>query len=110
MWLALPGLGYFRNYKPSAMDKLVSDIKQLADAFQQSMKVHLPVLEQEVDKIIKRQSRNEKEIEYMLDTLYSLVLSGMDNGLFIKLLDYYKTVNGEAADWYWNEYDKLDDE
>jgi hypothetical protein len=33
-------------------------------------------------------------------------MHGMGDKLFVRLLEYYKTVDPEGAMFYWNEYDK----
>ena len=92
------------------MNELVDDLKELIVAFNDSLKQHLPALEQEVDFLIISKSRKENEIENMLDTILSLTMHGVGDALYIKLLDYYKTVNSEGADFYWQEYDKMNEE
>ena len=46
----------------------------------------------------------------MLDTILSLTYFGVGDDLYIKLLEYYKTVDAEGAAFYWNEYDKKEEE
>ncbi len=46
----------------------------------------------------------------MLDTILSLTDLGIGNDLFIKLLEYYKTIDAEGAIFYWNEYDRKEEE
>lgn len=60
----------------------------------------------EVDALIGSQTRDEKAIEHMIDCLFDLaVYVGIGEKLFLRLLDYYKTVNPKAADWRWQEYE-----
>jgi len=85
---------------------LFNDIKQSIMAFQQTLQEHLPALEAEVNYLIKSKSQDKNTIEYTLDTLLSLTDMGVGKELFIKLLEYYKTIDAEGAIYYWNEYDK----
>lgn len=87
------------------MDNLTNDIKTLISGFKASMEVHLPPLEAEVNRLITTKSKDAKAIEQLLDTLLSLSMMGVGEDIFIKLIDYYKTVDPEGAAFYWNEYD-----
>lgn len=91
------------------MDKLVKDIKTLIDNFNTALGQHLPALEKEVNQIISEKSTNNSTIEYLLDSLLSLTMHGVGDDLFIKLVDYYKTVDPEGALFYWNEYDSKEE-
>jgi hypothetical protein len=88
------------------MEKLRNEIIEMVTAFQESLAQHLPALQQAVQAIIARKAINESEIEHLLDTLLSLTAHGMGNELFIRLLEYYKTVSTEGAEFYWKEYDQ----
>jgi hypothetical protein len=90
------------------MDKLVNDIKALIDNFNASLEKHLPALEKEVNQIIDEKCTNINTIEHLLDSLLSLTMHGVGDALYIKLVDYYKTVDPEGALFYWNEYDNKD--
>jgi hypothetical protein len=67
-------------------------------------------LEQEVHCLISSGSKDKSLIENTLDTILSLVDIGFGKNLFIELLEYYKTVDADGAAFYWNEFDKPDDE
>jgi hypothetical protein len=69
----------------------------------------LPALECEINAIITNKVQNKNTIEYNLDVLISLIDMGVGNELFIKLLDYYKTIDAEGASFYWEEYDKKEE-
>jgi len=87
-------------------DKALNDIKQIITQFNESIKQHLPLLESEVNTLISSKTTNRNAIEHCLDTLLSLTMHGIADNLFIRLLNYYKTVDSEGAGFYWNEYDK----
>ena len=91
------------------MDKLISKISNLIKGFHQQMESYLPALKLEVSQIITQKKTNSSEIENYLDTLLSLSQHGIGNALFIKLLEYYKTIDEEGARFYWEEYDKLEE-
>lgn len=87
------------------MDKLQSEIVHLIKSFNASLKKHLPALTLEVQSLIDKKSTDKNTIENTLDTLLSLTMHGFADDIFIKLLEYYKTVNADGALFYWNEYD-----
>lgn len=91
------------------MDELVSKITTLIKGFHSQLASHLPALELEINRIIKEKKTNAREIENYLDTLLSLSQHGIGNALYIKLLEYYKTIDEEGARFYWEEYDGLED-
>jgi hypothetical protein len=93
----------------SGIHLLANDMKELIVAFNDSLQQHLPALEQEVNSLIESKSRDENNIEYTLDVILSLTMHGVGNALYIKLLNYYKTVNSEGANFYWQDYDKLEE-
>ena len=50
-------------------------------------------------------NKDKNIIESTLDTLLSLTDLGVGKELFIKFLEYYKTIDTEGAAFYWNEYE-----
>jgi len=88
---------------------LFQDIKKTIEAFQESLKGHLPVLEAEINDLIHSGNKDKNTIENTLDTLLSLTDMGVGKELFIRLLEYYKTIDADGASFYWNEYDKDDE-
>lgn len=91
------------------MDELVNNLKSLIEDFNKSLEAHIPASEKDVNKLISDKCVNHKIIEYHLDALLSLTMHGVGDSLFIKLLDYYKTIDAEGALFYWSEYDKQDE-
>ncbi len=81
------------------------DIFQIITNFNKSIETLLPALEAEVNDLIKSGYKERNSIEQTLDTLLSLVNMGFAENLFLRLLDYYKTIDEEGAAFYWNEYD-----
>lgn len=82
------------------------DLKDLIRLVQGKLNDQLPELEASVKELMETKSTDESAIEHMLDTLLSLANIGIAEQTFIDLIKYFKTVNSEAADFYWNEYDK----
>jgi hypothetical protein len=94
---------------PKDFDALVDSIGQAILSFQASMARHLPFLEQEVNTLIAQKSKDEKAIETLLDTLVSLTSAGIAVPLFIRLLEYYKTVNAAHAADYWDIFEEMNE-
>jgi len=88
------------------MDKEINDLVQIIRSFNESLKKHLPALENEVNILIESKCKENNAIEYVLDTLLSLTMHNIADNLFIRLLEYYKTVDAEGAMFYWKEYDE----
>lgn len=86
-------------------ENFLSDIKKSIQYFNDSLQKHIPAFEIEVNDLIEKKCSDTNKIENTLDTLLSLTNHGVGNDLFIKLLEYYKTINEEGALFYWNEYD-----
>lgn len=91
------------------MEQLQSEISQLIQSFNESLKKHLPALSAEVEKLISEKITDKNTIENTLDILLSLTMHGFGDDLFIKLLEYYKTIDADGALFYWNEYDADED-
>lgn len=94
---------------PSNYDALFNEIGQAIKGFQASMATHLPFLEQEVNTLIAQKNKDEKTIEHLLDTLISLTTAGIGEPLFIRLLEYYKTVNAVYAADYWEIFEDMNE-
>jgi hypothetical protein len=88
---------------------LFQDIRKTIETFQESLKGHLPALEADISDLIHSGSQDKNTIENTLDTLLSLTDMGVGKELFIRLLEYYKTIDADGASFYWNEYDKDDE-
>jgi hypothetical protein len=84
---------------------LFQNIKQTIETFQQTLQQHLPQLEEEINHLIASGNQDKNIIENTLDTLLSLASMDVGKELFIKLLEYYKTIDDQGAMFYWNEYD-----
>ena len=85
---------------------MLKEIKKIIEEYQHSLQQHLPAVELEVNSIIHDKVQNNNTIEGVLDTLLSMTDMGVGKDLFIKLLNYYKTIDAEGAAFYWNEFDK----
>lgn len=90
-------------------EKITNDIKQIIERFNETMKLQSPLLAIEVNILITSKCTDSNTIENCLDTLLTLTAHGFADDLFIRLLEYYKTVDAEGALFYWNEYDKTEE-
>ncbi|MFC3813277.1 hypothetical protein [Lacihabitans lacunae] len=87
-------------------NKMFADISKIIHSFNESLAAHIPKIDAEITQMIDNKNKDTQVIERYLDTLLSLTMYGIGDELFIKLLEYYKTVDAEGAEFYWNEYDK----
>lgn len=78
------------------------DLKAFVQTLDEIIQDRLPELKQEVQDIIDSKNPDVIEIEEALDTLLVINRLGVGNGLFGKLLDYYKTINPRRALRYWD--------
>lgn len=75
-------------------------------SFKNRFKSFLPTIETGVNDLIENQEKNALNIELLLDVLLQLKNFGIDDTLFLKLLDYYKTVDIESAKFYEQEFNR----
>lgn len=87
-------------------ENMFDGIKEVIGNFNKAIEAQLPALNQEINQMIKTKCVDESKIENTLDTLLSLTMHGMCDDLFVQLLEYYKSVSVAGAEFYWNEYDK----
>ena len=88
------------------MKELFNSIKEIIENFNKKIVEMMPKLEANVELIILNKSQNKNKIEHLLDTLLNIGLHGFGKKSFIKLLEYYKTIDSDGADFYWHQYDK----
>ncbi len=93
------------------MDKTpFSDIISLVHLLNDTLLLKLPSLEREVKQLIKAKSVDKILIENYLDTFILITTNGVGEKTFVKLLDYYKTVDANRAAFFWNQFDSLKDD
>ncbi|HFA48058.1 MAG TPA: hypothetical protein ENJ95_03460 [Bacteroidetes bacterium] len=88
---------------------MANDFKELVQfikSSQDSLRSFLPMLEEETGRLIKEGVQDSPAIERHLDTLLSLTSAGLADDLFIRLLEYYKTIDPAAARDYWDIYEE----
>lgn len=90
-------------------NKATNDIVQIVQQFNEAIKLQLPLLESQVSALIESKTNDSNAIEHCLDTLLSLTNHGFGEDLFVRLLDYYKTIDAESTMFYWNEFDKTEE-
>jgi hypothetical protein len=84
----------------------IKELVEIIKEFNKRLQQHLPVLEQEINVLISGKISDPKVIENYLDTLLSLTMHGLGDALFIRLLEYYKPIDPDGANYYWKEYDQ----
>lgn len=82
------------------------ELAGLIHSFNERLAQQMPLLEDEIERLISSGNAENNTIENYLDTLLSLTMQGFGDALFIRLLEYYKTIDLDGAMFYWNEYDK----
>lgn len=91
-------------------DDSLADIKQSIRQLQATMKMQLALIESEIQHIINSSSTDKNLIGHLLDTLLSFIDFGLGRNIFLRLLEYYKTIDAEGALFYWNEYNQQNEE
>ncbi|HMU47548.1 MAG TPA: hypothetical protein PKC72_14335 [Chitinophagaceae bacterium] len=92
-----------------SVDKMNEELAKLIRQSIKSLKTYLPPLQKEVDNIIDQKNIDIKIIEHLLDSLSSLLYAGIGHQLYLKLLEYYKIVDKDGADFYWKLYEEIGD-
>lgn len=87
------------------MEITPEDIENLVKRFHAVIANTLPVFEKDAKEIIASQSTDQEDIELTLDNLLEGTYIGLGDEAFVKLVDYYKTLNPERAMYFWNLYD-----
>jgi len=85
------------------------NIKELDESFNEMVQEQLPFLKTRITAFIATDNKDCRKIECYLDMLLSLNTRGAERDLFIKLLEYYKTIDSERAIYYWTAYDEKED-
>lgn len=70
--------------------RLVNDLKQIIETFNQSLAEHLPALKNEINSLIQNKTRDSTEIEHCLDTLLSLTFHGDGDDLLFSFWNIIK--------------------
>jgi hypothetical protein len=89
------------------MEELSKNIAAVIRQAQTGIKKHLPAIEAAVNDIVQTNSTDAKAIEHTLDTLLDLQYIGVGKELFIRLLEYYKTIDPAAAKDYWEFFEEI---
>ena len=89
------------------MDKLVKQISNSIEQLQALFQAQLPTLELAVNDLIKSNTKDEEEIYRLMDVLLDFQFVGIGEDVFLKLLEYCKTVNQEAAADYKEIYEEI---
>jgi hypothetical protein len=105
----LPVPAILRQYFTFIQMSLDKNIIKSIQKFRKSIAAQLPALENEVNSIVTRKEKDSKTIEHLLDTLLSLSTAGVAEDLFIRLLNYYKTIDAGAAADYWRFFEEINE-
>jgi len=82
------------------------ELSGLIHSLNEHLAQQVPLLENEIERLISSGNTEKNTIENYLDTLLSLTMHGFGDALFIRLIEYYKTIDLDGAIFYWNEYDQ----
>lgn len=87
-------------------DDVLQEITGIINSFNEYLAKQMPLLEDEIERLTLSRNTENKTIEGYLDTMLSLKIHGVGDALFVRLLEYYKTIYIDGAKFYWNEYDE----
>lgn len=89
------------------MSSNIDDILIMNGIIRKQIESILPLINSEIDIIIKKNDRTVKRIEETLDTLLNYMYLGTGESEFKKLNEYYRSFNKENADIYNELYQEL---
>ena len=90
-----------------SFNKLSDDLAKMIKQSHENLEAYLLPLEKAIDDIIAQKSSDISAIEHLLDTVSSLMYAGIGHQVYLKLLEYYKTVDRDGADFYWKLYEEI---
>lgn len=70
------------------------------------MASHVADLDMEVEYILNEPIVDHRRIEAVLDDLLQFHTNQEAAALFIRLLEYYKTLDADGAGFYWTQYEQ----
>ncbi|MBK8568305.1 MAG: hypothetical protein IPN76_34610 [Saprospiraceae bacterium] len=89
------------------MEELAKNIAALLRQAQSETQKQLTAIEAVVFNIIKTNNTDTWIIEQALDSLLDMQFIGLGKETFLQLLEYYKTLDREAAKEYWDIFDEI---
>lgn len=87
-------------------NELLNELADTIRSFHELFQEQRPLYESEIDFLIKSKSRNCLRIEQSLDTIRALSTHGQKDKLFIRLFEYYKTVDEKSALFFLDTYNQ----
>jgi hypothetical protein len=87
----------------------VKQLSGLINTLFTSIESQIPAVEQEALMLIKNKCTDIKEIEYCLDTLYSLHISGFKVTAYEQLINWLRQLNPTIAAWHQKEFQRNHD-
>jgi hypothetical protein len=104
---AKPGYKAGNRYIDRSYQEFYGEIKRSIEGLRKFFESQAVNLENEVQLIIKSDSKDQLLIEHTLDSLLSGISLGLNPNSFNKLLDYYSKIDKKSADFYRKEYETL---
>lgn len=85
----------------------IAYIVRMTDRIKKQMQSNLPIINSEIDDIIKSQETSEQKIECLLDALLDYGQLGIGKSEFERLNAYYGSFSAENANAYDEFYQKI---
>jgi hypothetical protein len=92
---------------PSSYDDLIEELSVLIGQAREGLEASMLLLQDEADNIIIQKCRDISQIEHLLDNVSSLLYASIGHQLYLRLLEYYKPIDSEGANFYWNLYEEI---
>ncbi len=93
-----------KSQNTEAIEKLLAQIRPLAESLNGLHQQMLELAMQEVRSILLKQSKDLKRIEHLLDTFLDLTMFGVGEKEFLKFLQYVYKVDEDCAFSYFKFY------
>jgi len=81
-------------------EKFIKEIRGMFESLHERMRQNLPFWENEIDTIIANKETDHNEIEWTFDYLLDYTRHGIGNEVYLRLINYYRTLNPEGAASY----------
>jgi hypothetical protein len=89
---------------------MLEDLIEIIGALKKDMEANIPILNKEIDSIIKNKEKSPQKIEWVLDTLLDYVSMGIGENQFIELNSYYSSIHPKYSAEYDKYYHEIIDE
>lgn len=92
------------------LEKTIKEIGKMSQRIKRNMERQLPVLNEQIDNLIRNRSKSTKQIEFLLDQLLDYGFLGIGKQEFQKLNNYYATINKKNAQFYHRYYREIQED